>query len=77
MTDDQPFILDPCYPPSFVSLHALRHKRLAHFMALKKGQSDDRDLLDYLDYRIELARECVQEEVRKCEFRATADFYHP
>lgn len=80
MIDDEPFTLDPCYPPSCDSLHALRHKRMAQFLALRKAQSEVRDLaddLDYLDYRIEIARKCVQDELRNCEVRATAEFYHP
>lgn len=81
MTDDQPFTLDPCYPPSCDSLHYLRHKRMAQFLALRKAQSDVRSLLDdleYLDSRIEVARKCVQDEMRfdPCSFSDIADCYH-
>ncbi len=77
MTDNEPLPLDPCYPLHFDTLNALRHQRLAHFMALRNGQSEDRDLLEYLDYRIEVTSKCVQDELRKCEVRATDDFYQP
>lgn len=82
MIADEPLPLDPCYPLQSDSLHALRHKRLAQFLALKKAQSEVRILLDdleYLDHRIEVARECVQDEMNNgsCGFGSTADFYQP
>lgn len=82
MTTDESFTLDPCYPPSADSLHVLLHKRMAQFLALRKAQSEVRDLLDdleYLDNRIEVARQCVQDEMDNgsCGFGTTDDFYHP
>jgi len=81
MITDELFTLDPCYPPICVSLHELRHKRIVKSLALRKAQDDVRNLLDeveYLDYRIENARECFMEEMSndQCRFDVNADYYH-
>lgn len=81
MLDDTPTPLDLCYPPSCVSLHALRQKRVVKILALRRAQADVvslQDEVEYLDYRIETVRERLENEMAElsCRFDKFEDYYH-